>query len=98
MSRGKFDVTEPYFLMNSAHNGRGITHQFDVSCSTFGATSYFYTKMNSSSNSGLSDGAKAGIAIGGFALIVGVIFIGYMIMKERRFVKSLIYVVVFMKL
>ena len=81
------DATEPYFLMNSIYLKQSITNVFDISCATFGADSIFYTKNSENANHNqpvLSNGAYAGIVIGGVALILGVILLSYMIIKERN--------------
>lgn len=82
---GNADVSEPYFVVDGVYKNKGRTSALQASCFALASGSTFFTKKSeSSSDPVLSDGAYAGIVIGGFLLIVGGVFLAYMIIKERQ--------------
>ena len=80
------DATEPYFVVPATYENRGRSFEFSLSCFTFASGSTYYSKRESSSSSGsvLSNGAYAGIVIGAVVLVVGLVFLAYVIIKERK--------------
>ncbi len=79
------DVTEPYFVVNSLYKNKPRTSVLTPSCFVLASGSTFYTKKDDSTpDPVLSDGAIAGITVGGVALALGTIFLTFIIYKERR--------------
>jgi hypothetical protein len=46
LENGTIDATEPYWTVDSFHNGRGRKHAFEMSCITMGYDSTFFTKRD----------------------------------------------------
>lgn len=44
LAAGDIDATEPYWTVDSFHNGRGRKHLFEMSCLTMGYDSTFFTR------------------------------------------------------
>lgn len=82
----QIDTTDSYFLLDSTYNGLGRSRVFTPTCSTSGVDSTFFTLPSTGDDTPpmLSDSAIAGIAIGAFLLVVGSVFIGIVIYRERQ--------------
>lgn len=82
---GNVDASEPYFVVDGTYRNRGRTSALQASCFALASGStYFSKKYDPPSQPVLSDGAYAGIVIGGFLLIAGTAFLAYVIVKERQ--------------
>lgn len=82
---GHVDASDAYFVVDGSYKNLGRSISFTFSCFTMASGSTYFTKrVQGSSQPVLSDGAYAGISIGGVLLASGAVFLTYLIVQERR--------------
>lgn len=82
---GHVDASDAYFVVDGSYKNLGRSVSFTFSCFTMASGSTYFTKrVQGSGQPVLSDGAYAGISIGGVLLASGAVFLTYLIVQERR--------------
>lgn len=82
---GHVEASDAYFVVDGSYKNLGRSMSFTFSCFAMASGSNYFTKRVQGSNQPvLSDGAYAGISIGGVLLASGAVFLTYLIVQERR--------------
>jgi len=90
LENGTIDATEPYWTVDSFHNGRARKHAFEMSCITMGYDSTFFTKrdptpvaLSAKGDDGLEDWVLAIVIILPILFVIAVAVGVWLIIKER---------------